>query len=85
MANWNQVTEERYWEMLGCLPPEVMTGMGFLVGEPMSHNAAGRPVFSAFAQWQGKFYEAKECLTVAEFKAITPEQFEQEVAADETA
>lgn len=32
-----EVTEEKYDEMLGALPPERMTSNGFLVGEPTDH------------------------------------------------
>lgn len=32
-----EVTAEHYDEMLGCVPPERMTGNAFLVGEPMDH------------------------------------------------
>lgn len=67
---WVQVSEERYDEMLGVLPPAVMTGFGFLVGEPMDHNSQGRPRFSAFVQAGGNFYEAREPMTVAEFKTV---------------
>ena len=75
MTKWNKTTSERYYEMLGVLPPEIMTGTGFLVGEPMTHqtcSVTGRiaPVFSAFAKDGDDYYEAKECLSVVEFKNV---------------
>lgn len=76
-------TQERYWEMLECLPPAAQTGAGFLVGEPYDHDAKGRERYFAFF-WQRyddfekaahgleeAFYEAAAPMTVAEFKAAT--------------
>lgn len=37
-VTWIEVTEERYDEMLGVLPPALMIGDGFLVGEPSDHR-----------------------------------------------
>jgi hypothetical protein len=75
---WNKTTEKTYWEMLEVLPPEAMTGFGFLVGEPMNHNAQGQPCFEAFVEWpKGKFYVASEPMTIAEFKAIKPQEIGQ--------
>ena len=48
MTKWIETTEERYDEMLGVLPPAYWSSIGFLVGEPMDHNANGQPRFSAF-------------------------------------
>lgn len=33
-----QVTEEKFYEMLGALPPQAMHGTAFLVGEPTTHS-----------------------------------------------
>lgn len=76
MAKWIETTEERYDEMLGVLPPEAYTSLGFLVGEPNDHvrcSVTGRiaPNFQAFAQFGGKFYEAVECMTIPEFRKVT--------------
>ena len=44
---WIETTEERYYEMLGVLPPASQGSMigahGFQVGEPMDHNERGEP------------------------------------------
>lgn len=81
MSKWIEVTEERFDEMLGCLPPEIMTGLGFLVGEPSDHVVCSvtkrvAPNFQPFARIGArpdfKFYEAVECMTIAEFKKVTP-------------
>jgi hypothetical protein len=81
MTTWVEVTEARYDEMLGMLPPAIMTGVGFLVGEPMDHNAQGQPRFSAFAHVNyERFFEAKEVLTIAEFRAIKIADFLEEIA-----
>jgi hypothetical protein len=76
MMNWKETTEERYWEMLEILPPATMTGLGFLVGEPMDHRAC--PVtgnfgarFEAYAKDGEKYFVASEPMTVAGFKTVT--------------
>ena len=74
-------TEERYWEMLEILPPAIMDGKGFMVGEPWTHRQCtvtgrdDRPTFAAFFKSGEKFFETVEPMTVAEYKAITPEIF----------
>jgi hypothetical protein len=78
MTKWLEVTEARYDEMLGVLPPEIMTALGFLVGEPSDHvickvTKRVAPNFQPFAQIGKKFYEATECMTIPEFKAVTSE------------
>lgn len=75
MTTWKEVTEARYWEMLGVLPPAIQTRLGFLVGEPMDHGRCTitshiKPRFSAFAEVGGKFYECSRPMTIPEFKAI---------------
>jgi hypothetical protein len=76
MAAWTKVTEERYDEMLGILPPVYVAGVdGFMVGEPDDHRAylvTGRfqPTFAPFRRIGGGFYEG-EPMTRAEFKAIS--------------
>ena len=73
---WREVSEERYDEMLGCLPPEIMTGLGFLVGEPSSHRQCSvtdqvRADYQAFARVAGRYYGADQCMTIPEFKRLT--------------
>lgn len=69
---FNQVTQERYDEMLGVVPPAIMTGNGFLVGEPWRHNDAGQPMFAGFVHYIGRCWEAAEPMTIAEFKDLGP-------------
>ncbi len=74
-VTWNQVSEDRYDEMLGVLPPAIMTGLGFLVGEPQDHSkcpVTGKfgALFSAFANVDDEFFEASEPMTVAGFKTL---------------
>ena len=76
MPKFTKTTEEKYWEMLGVLPPAIMTGYGFLVGEPMDHNAQGRPRFSCFMEYRGEFFESVAPMTIAEFKAIKSEDLQ---------
>jgi hypothetical protein len=73
---WTEVSEERFDDMLGVLPPEIMTGLGFLVGEPSDHvicGVTGRLAanYQPFAHIGEKFYGADRCMTVAEFKRLT--------------
>ena len=72
---WKECTAARFYEMLGVLPPAYQDHMGFLVGEPMSHRGCRvamqiAPTFAAFITHNDKYYECKEPLTVAEFRAF---------------
>jgi hypothetical protein len=74
---WMKATERRYWEMLEVLPPAIMTGAGFLVGEPMDHGRCSitrsvLPRYSAFVEKGGEFFEARDPMTIPEFKALKP-------------
>lgn len=54
-----EVTAERFDEMLGALPPERMAHGGFLVGEPTDHggkNSAAR--YDLYITENGKYYYA---------------------------
>jgi hypothetical protein len=76
-VTWKKVSAERYDEMLGILPPEIMLGYGFLVGEPYDYRTCavtgqGAQTFSAFVMqgdYEG-FFEANQPLTKNEFKAL---------------
>lgn len=69
---WKRVSKARYWEMLEVLPPAVMGGGGFMVGEPYDHSAEGYPRFAAFRQIGDQFFEASEPMTIKEFRQIVP-------------
>ena len=74
-----ECSEERYDEMLGILPPALMIGKGFLVGEPFDHRKCKvtnvvRASYAAFFQHKGKFYEAGN-MSVPEFKAFDVDGF----------
>jgi len=67
---WIETTEEHFYGMLKVLPPAAMFGGGFLVGEPMDHDAgSGLPRFSAFRKVGKRFVTGSRPMTVAEFKA----------------
>lgn len=77
MNTWVEVTEHRYDEMLGILPPAEMTGNGFLVGEASDHRLCkitGRlmPRYAAFIERKGRYFEGHEPMTLSEFRAIEP-------------
>jgi hypothetical protein len=44
---YNEVDEEKYWEMLEVLPPEAMVSNAYLVGEPTDH-VNGVPRFALY-------------------------------------
>lgn len=68
--DWLETTHEKYWEMLGVVPPAFMLPGGFLVGEPMDHEAdTGRPRYSAFRQEAGKYWTASRAMTLPDFLA----------------
>lgn len=79
---WVETTEEHYWEMLECLPPEIMVKSGFLVGEPANHrtcklNGCIKPVFDGFKKigngLRGEietFFATSEPVSIPEFKAL---------------
>ena len=68
-----EVTAEKYEEMLGCLPPEEMCGNAFLVGEPYDHakdlsgNFGAR--YDLYFEADGKFYYGG-LASVRDFKAF---------------
>lgn len=82
---WKPISESRYWEMLGMLPPAAQTGFGFLLGEPYSYRECsvtrrGAQTFHAFAELNGAFYEASYPLTCAEFRATRRDDIASNVA-----
>jgi hypothetical protein len=73
---WREVSEARYDEMLGVLPPALWLAKGFLVGEPFDHRRCSvthgmRASFAAFVQHEGKFFEG-DPMTAPEFRAFDP-------------
>jgi len=67
---WAETTEARFYDMLGCLPPAAYGGGGFLVGEPMDHDAGnGQPRYDAYRQVGERYLVASRPLTRAEFRA----------------
>lgn len=77
LVPWKPTTKEAYWEMLEILPPAVMTGYGFLVGEPFIHRVCKvtnkfAPAFEAFLELNNKYFVAAEPMTVGEFKTLKP-------------
>ena len=66
-----EVTEDRYYEMLCVLPPERMRNGAFLVGEPFNHNGCGEPRFDYFFAKDGRYYYGG-LKTTREFDAMHP-------------
>lgn len=78
---WEEVSYERYMEMLEILPPERMEGGAFLVGEPLNHltdesgprgEAIG--VFDAYVELDGRYFHRPEPVD-----RFDPERYRSEV------
>ena len=72
---WKRISEARYNEMLGCVPPiysAIPKGCsdGFLVGEAWDHNEYGVPRFAPFMRIGSEFYEGSEPMTTADFASF---------------
>lgn len=55
LAKDEEVTESKYYEMLGVLPPASMESNAFLVGEPDNH-VNGVPVYGFYFQEGEKYF-----------------------------
>lgn len=69
-----EITEERYYDMLGAVPPAAMRNHAFLLGEADSFKRCSEtgkvaPSYRPFFEIDGKFFEANP-VTIAEFGAI---------------
>ncbi len=71
-ARWQEVTEERFDDALGCLPPIAwIHGKGFLIGEASDHHPVhGFARYTAILQHRGKFYESMEPLGMYTWKNL---------------
>jgi hypothetical protein len=73
MTTWEPCTEETFWEMLGCVPPEYQKGNAFLVGEPYSHRRCKisgefMPTFQGYREFScANFETTSEPVTRPEF------------------
>ena len=65
-SEWIETTDKMYWDMLESVPPRAQNSRGFLVGEPLSDNAEGYPIYACFKK-SGDNYYAKN-LTLSEFR-----------------
>jgi hypothetical protein len=71
---WKPCTKARYWEMLEILPPAVMGGGAFMVGEPINHDAQGQPTFRGFKKVEGgKFFETVNPMNIQDFAKLCPD------------
>jgi hypothetical protein len=58
--------------MLEVLPPAVMGGGAFMVGEPINHDAMGQPTFKGFKQVGDKYFEADTPMNIQDFAKLCP-------------
>jgi hypothetical protein len=68
---WKEVSEKRYNEALGVVPP-IWIGNGFLLGEPHDHRLCTvtnkiKPTYAAFIYAFGKYWEG-DPMTINEFQ-----------------
>ena len=70
---WFKITQDRFDDMLGALPPRIMEGGGFLLGEADSHVETGTPYpeerYRAFVQIGARCFEASRPLTLYQFRS----------------
>lgn len=76
---YHDTTEERYFDMIGALPPEAYGAGGFLVGEPSSFRRCrvtgkGAATYEAFFEADGRYRQADEPMTTDEFRQVTAEE-----------
>lgn len=70
---WKRTTEKWYWYSLEVLPPAIMRGGAFLLGEAETHRTCQitgemRAAYSAFRECPtGTFWTARQAMTVPEF------------------
>lgn len=68
---WAPTTEDRYSELLECLPPAAYRPGGFLVGEPWDHHAiTGAPRYQACIHKGTSYFISNRAMTKAEFMAV---------------
>lgn len=71
--SWDEeITGERFYRMLECLPPAAGTNgwKEFLIGEPCDHDAlSGEPRFDGFRRVGNRYFASSRPLTVTEFRA----------------
>ena len=69
--SWTEIPEDEFEEALNVLPPVVLLGKGFLLGEPQDHeHSANYPRYTAYLQRNGKFLKSSRPLTIREFKEV---------------
>ena len=71
--SWREVSERIFDDMLGCVPPAIMKGCCFAVGEPWKHTDAG-VVHTMFCWYQERYFGRNELLHL-----FNPERFINEI------
>lgn len=71
MIEWKRATEERFYDMLGAVPPASRGGNAntdaFQVGEASNHDSAGNPTFATFKRVGDEFSESVRPATWEQF------------------
>jgi hypothetical protein len=53
---WEEVSEARYFDQLGAVPPERQSGRAFAVGEALCHTDDGQVVHAMFVEVGLRFW-----------------------------
>ena len=82
MTKFVETTEEKYDYGLNVLPPEMMAGPDFLVGEPVTHRrceVSGNiaPTFEGYIVRGNKFYVTEGSVTRKEFDVARHDYYER--------
>lgn len=56
---WKEISNEHFYSLLGAVPPAKYFPDGFVVGEALYHDDAGRPVYSICREAGGKHFETE--------------------------
>lgn len=67
---WRPTTRERHEQRLNVLPPAAEKSSGFLLGEPMDHDATGRPRYLAHRRYGNDYFEGSRPVTRTEFEVV---------------
>jgi hypothetical protein len=75
LPHWKPTSERHFFEMLGVVPPALLEGADFLVGEPLKHRTCRvtgqeAAVYAGFTEVNGKYFTTSEGVSRAEFEAL---------------
>jgi hypothetical protein len=57
---WTETTYETYWQQCECLPPSIMTGSAFMMGEPYTHTEDNFPIYAVFMKVHNRYFSKND-------------------------